>query len=203
MCLSSEIWTRLGRNEEIYLAETRPPIRAPAHDAYGRAERGRSATANRDAHRDADVSEHADGCRPPSGDRVGDIDEDFRLRRKLRPPPSGNPPYSGSPRCEKPVHSPPRRCYHAALSRDSLRPARPTTSCSPPDEQRCSRIMIAASCGPPSILASILPETHRRIDPPPPVKESVFSKILRDYRFHNSNFIICDDEVVINRLNFS
>lgn len=63
--------------------------------------------------------------------------------------------------------------------------------------------MMAVSRCPPLVLMSILPETQaRRTDSPPPVKESAFDKISRDYRFRNSNFIICD-EVVINQLNFS
>lgn len=189
-CLCSEIWTRLRRNEEIYLVETRLPVRARAHDAYERGGWGRNATANRDAHRDADANEDVDECRLPSGDRVGGIDEGFRSRRRLRPPPSGNPPYSGSPRCEKPVHPPPRRCYHAPLSRDSLRPDRSATSCSLPDGQRRPRIMAASRC-PPLVSASILPAIHCRSDTLPwSVKESAFLKISHDCRFRNSNFII-------------
>ena len=126
----------------------RLPIHARAHGAYERVEWGRNATANRDAHRDADVSVDADGCQLPSDDRVDGIDEGFRSRRRLRPPLSGNPPYSGSPQYEKPVHPPPRRCYHAPLSRDSLRSGCSATSCSLPDEQRCSRIMAALRCPP-------------------------------------------------------
>jgi len=184
VCVSSEIWTRFG------LVGTRLPVRARAHDAYEHAGWERSVTANRDAHRDADASEDADGCRLPSDDHVDDIDEDFRSKRRLRPPPSGNPPYSGSPRCEKPIHPPPRRCYHAPLSRDFLRSGLSATSCSLVDEQRRSRIM-AASRSLPLVLAWILPTVHCRNDTLPwPVKESEFNKISRDYRFRNSNFII-------------
>lgn len=149
------------------------PVHAQADvDADGRVSRGQRATADRDAaYPGAGENADADECQPPWRDaRVGGIDEGFRSRRRLRLPPSGNPPCI--PR-GKPAHPPPRRYYHAPLSRDPLRPARPATSCSPLDERRrCSRVMMAASRRFPLVSAPVLPvPTRCRTDTPPPVNE--------------------------------
>lgn len=148
-------------------------VRAGA-DEDGRVSRGQRVTANRDAaYPGAGENADADGCRPPSRDaRVGGIDEGFRSRRRSRLPPSGNSPCI--PR-GKPAHPPPRRCYHAPLSRDPLRPARPATSCSPLDERQCrSRVIMAASCRFPLVSAPVLPvPTRCRTDTPPPVNKII------------------------------
>jgi len=155
---------------ETHLAETQPPIRARAGGcAGGRAWREQRATAGRDAAcPDADACGGADECRPPSrGGHGGGTGEGFRSRRRSRLPPSGNPPCN--PRCK-----PPRRYYHAPLSREPLRPPARTTSCPRRDERRRSRAMMAAALCPVPLVSVPVPPTRcgKRRTPPPANKSA-------------------------------